>query len=93
MRGTKYYVYMVLKWTFAAFAIVSLLIGATQAEGNPLLYYQQSIACGVLAIFFELQQDSNKPSEEELELERKTSEEWMAENFPEREERRPRPPR
>ena len=69
-RPGRYRIYQVLKWIFAVFAFtiyLNLLIGIF---ANPImsakeLTYLSIITPIVIAIFFKLQEDSNKPTVEE----------------------------
>jgi len=66
MQIIRYRIYQVIKWLFAGFSLVTIALvfrpdKALEADmmvGLVLL----SIVWGVLAIFFKLQEDSNKPT-------------------------------
>ena len=64
----RYRIYKVLKWFFAVSALSVLLFTWMRTVFMPDLQVQQeylvSIVYAVLAIFFKLQEDSNKPTEE-----------------------------
>jgi len=67
---SKYRIYQVLKWIFAVFAFtiyLNLLIGSFN-DSSPMaseLTYLSIVTHFVIAIFFKLQEDSNKPTVEE----------------------------
>jgi len=61
----RYRTYQVLKWFFAFFGVTSLIAGMVFESYHVLQssnYYLASGAYGILAIFFKLQEDSNKPT-------------------------------
>ena len=63
----RYRIYKVLKWIFAVLALSVLLFTWMRAVFMGDLHdeYLLSIVYMVLAIFFKLQEDSNKPTVEE----------------------------
>ena len=68
---SRYRIYQVLKWIFAVFAFtiyLNLLLGIIFIKSNPMaseLTYLSIVTHFVIAIFFKLQEDSNKPTVEE----------------------------
>ena len=73
MQIIRYRIYQVIKWLFAGFSLVTIALvytlgGETKENwGNDMTSgaVLMGIVWGVLAIFFKLQEDSNKPTVEE----------------------------
>jgi len=69
----RYRTYKILKWIFAVLGVSAVIAGmfpeATSSDNFIMLqttnYYISSAAQGILAIFFKLQEDSNKPTVKE----------------------------
>ena len=71
----RYRIYKVLKWIFAGWALLVILstyvaaasaaMGNLEGDRDVVGYVLLGIVNAVLAIFFKLQEDSNKPTVEE----------------------------